>query len=570
MTTVRAIIQMLQAYDEDDTIEELLNDSKFVQEITESIKLLPKAKSILSQIIRNQNLPAKEDTNQVLNSIRKVTNIELPGEVLGIYKECQQNPLRFWSWAGIQLDLTADETKPIEFFFRETYLGINRLETQRIWDTIIWRFFVLFFYDLVKIFGKTYLTISLENKLIDILSSTTSIHDTTTKIQENLRRWIAAGSHYSQLSDSLGYGAPFLLPLSVADSTWEKKLPLKGPIYKSAVEHLESKSFREKSTKLGADALGAEIRESILKPFRWNLSTFERSIQSSSYRHSTNIEDNTYQLEEAFHNHRESGTEAESRTFGIRSTSINALLNPAEPTQSQQLLLVKNLSVAIGSEAGLSGYEQGSTIGEHAEFGSSKGEKRGLESQAEACDSPSKQRRIVPFSGLDLSLSQPTNGITHDQGGAIGNSISERANSGAVMYIAEMAELCKLESILGAYLFNNLQQEKQCEKYTYAIRLHFADCPGGDFKLEIWLCSSIRQAILQVKMGLFEDLRNTLGDYLFEGMKTSNWRKEEEAEGKADCTDAVNIVGDDENDCKMEVMLGFEAGINFHNYCFLS
>ncbi|ESZ89495.1 hypothetical protein SBOR_10120 [Sclerotinia borealis F-4128] len=397
MTTVRSIIQKLQAYNEDDTIEDLLDNSEFVQEIAESIKLLPKARTIISKIIFNQKLPTKKDTNRVLKSIRKITNIELPGEVLERYRECQKYPFRFWSWAGIQLDLTTDETKPIELFFRKMYLGINQLETQRVWYTIIWRFFVLFFYDLVVILGRKILTESFENQLVDMLSSTTSIQDTTIKIRENLRRWVAAGSHYSQLSNSLGYGAPFLLPLSVANSTWEIKLPLKGPIYTSIIEHLESKSFREKSINLGADALGAEIREAILKPFRWNLSTFKQNTHSNiskPYQGPTDTRESigprvpelTGQPDEVFHNNEEGGIEAESSTFGSNCSSINTLLNPAEPTQSQQLSSVESSFFAIGSGAVLSGYGQDSTADEYTEFGSNKEEKRGLESPTKTDD----------------------------------------------------------------------------------------------------------------------------------------------------------------------------------------
>ena len=51
-------------------------------------------------------------------------------------------------------------------------------------------------------------------------------------------------------------------------------LPLKGPLYKSAVEHLKAKNFCQVSEKLNANIFGEKIREAIVEPFRWNSSVF--------------------------------------------------------------------------------------------------------------------------------------------------------------------------------------------------------------------------------------------------------------------------------------------------------
>lgn len=75
---------------------------------------------------------------------------------------------------------------------------------------------MLFFYDLIESLGRKVLTASFQDELVEILSSS-SIQDTTTNIKKNLKRWISSGYRYSQLSNSLGNGAPFLLPQSVTD-----------------------------------------------------------------------------------------------------------------------------------------------------------------------------------------------------------------------------------------------------------------------------------------------------------------------------------------------------------------
>lgn len=132
---------------------------------------------------------------------------------------CQQDPSKFWVWAGIQLDLEGHCAQRIGIFLSEAYLGITRLETQRQWDTINWRFFVIFFHDLVTSFGKKYLTPAVENELVAALTSATSVTDTAEKIRGKLKHWVKCGSKYAKLSESLGDGAPFLLPQTVTDST---------------------------------------------------------------------------------------------------------------------------------------------------------------------------------------------------------------------------------------------------------------------------------------------------------------------------------------------------------------
>ncbi|KAM0123374.1 hypothetical protein ACHAO1_011314, partial [Botrytis cinerea] len=287
MTTIGSIVEKLQVYNPNDTIENLLLNPAFVQAVAESIRSLPKiSKATIFKIIGHRGLPSKQDNTSVkaLKAIQKVEEINLPSIILSKYKQCQQCPSSFWSWAGIRLDLNANETKPIGTLLGEAYLGLSNLEIQREWDTINWRFFVLFFYDLMNSLNKRNVTRFSENGLVDILSSSDLISDTTTAIRKNLKRWVAAGSRYSALSDSLGKGAPFLLPRSVSDKTWETGLPLDGFIYTSAVEHLKSKFFCEKLAELNANALGAEIRETIIKTFRWHLFAPEKSTHSNSRR----------------------------------------------------------------------------------------------------------------------------------------------------------------------------------------------------------------------------------------------------------------------------------------------
>jgi hypothetical protein len=58
-----------------------------------------------------------------------------------------------------------------------------------------------------------------------------------------------------------------------------------------------------------------------------------------------------------------------------------------------------------------------------------------------------------------------------------------------------------------------------------------------------------------------------LSDYLFRAIKASNQRKEEERKEMLDYTVAIDVSfpnGDNDSDCKVEVMLNFEISINVY------
>jgi hypothetical protein len=141
--------------------------------------------------------------------------------------------------------------------------------------------------------------------------------------------------------------------------------------------------------------------------------------------------------------------------------------------------------------------------------------------------------------------------------------------------IAMVAQVDKLEVTLGDYLFKGMdatrlrhrEKDGRMMRFTDTVHLHLAYQEGEDFKLEVWVCSSIGKAISQAKMTSVEDLRSMLGDYLFEAMDASNWRMEEKRKGMLKFTRAVDVFfpnGDDGSDCKVEVVLNFGTGTSVY------
>ncbi|KAF7880486.1 uncharacterized protein EAF02_007332 [Botrytis sinoallii] len=133
-----------------------------------------------------------------------------------------------------------------------------------------------------------------------------------------------------------------------------------------------------------------------------------------------------------------------------------------------------------------------------------------------------------------------------------------------------MAEVCMLESRLGAHCFKGMdesyrrseEKNRQGLKFTNAVRLHVASRVGEDFKLEIWLSRPIG-VISQTMMTSVEGLVNTLGCYLLGAMKSSNGWKKQERNGIQDLSGVFDLYFENEkhgNDCRLQVTLGYEIG----------
>jgi hypothetical protein len=144
-----------------------------------------------------------------------------------------------------------------------------------------------------------------------------------------------------------------------------------------------------------------------------------------------------------------------------------------------------------------------------------------------------------------------------------------------------MAEVNKLQSNIGSCIFKGTDRSRlrQREKddnmmtFTDTVRLHPADNSGEDFTLVATVCRSVGRIISGRKNGPVQDLEELLEDRVFNGMKASNWRREEEATGKSIGTSAVEVFfddGNDDGDCEVQVMLGFESGRQFLAEVYLS
>jgi hypothetical protein len=138
--------------------------------------------------------------------------------------------------------------------------------------------------------------------------------------------------------------------------------------------------------------------------------------------------------------------------------------------------------------------------------------------------------------------------------------------------MARLAEMKKLKNITGNYLFeaiNNSALRRREEgtgqsTLTDAVRLYAALNTGEDFVLEVCLCASVEGMFIQAKASSFDSLRCLLGDYLFEAVKASKKRRDEEEQGMMKSTCAVDMsvpsAGGRGADGQLKIMLNFEVG----------
>jgi len=292
---------------------------------------------------------------------------------------------------------------------------------------------------------------------------------------------------------------------------------------------------------------------------------------------------------------RRPGTEIESGIPGGSSNAIGALLNAAEQIaatkQGRRLPAVRSSTPArmgmsspespVPEDTHLACEEVHATPGGQPEIWSGRAGSTGSESQAEVLDHYRERRSADSVLSLDSALSQPAIGPVNRQGRVVEETNLGGAEAQVVsdMKIAIMAEVDKLESALRVYLFGGIntsrmrhqEKERQCMRFTDTVRLHVAYRPGEDIKLEMWLCASIGNDILQATISSAEALRNILGDYLFDAMRTSNWWKEKERKGIRDFDGAIKVSfpdGHDGSDCKVEVLLGSEMGLELYKNAF--
>lgn len=135
------------------------------------------------------------------------------------------------------------------------------------------------------------------------------------------------------------------------------------------------------------------------------------------------------------------------------------------------------------------------------------------------------------------------------------------------LHVAEIADLDKIESYLGHYLYLRVQashtrrtEELDGFKGTNAVRLYLAHELGEDFRLEVMINTLYAKPVSENARSI-DDWEEILGTFLYAGMKASRSRKVEENLGlKPTGAARISLPEDGAYDSKLNVMLDFDTG----------
>ncbi|KAK8145439.1 hypothetical protein G3M48_004446 [Beauveria asiatica] len=138
---------------------------------------------------------------------------------------------------------------------------------------------------------------------------------------------------------------------------------------------------------------------------------------------------------------------------------------------------------------------------------------------------------------------------------------------------AVMVSLERAPSVLQSFLFAGLISSKKrlletTSSCTLAMAMYLAAAEGKDYRLELWLCSSMGDILSNALNNPTPSLRYLLGDMIFDAIESSQVMLEERQKERVCGTDALQLTRDGE-DYKISISLGFEKGMMMYFSLFL-
>ncbi|KAK6592199.1 hypothetical protein H4I96_12059 [Botrytis cinerea] len=529
--TVGSFIEQLKEYEETKTLESLLEQEEFASLLNGIyISFSAESKSTAQKLFQKTNQTRKKRSKSpALLTVIGIHDIALPPSIQSQYQLWTENPSQFWRPSD---SLQAKQS--IEIIAVEAYSVIQKLRLRQVYDVILWRFYVSFFYHLALMLGhgQKVLTSNLYNllyeRLIKALTQSKKITDDIGVIKANLQHWIAAGSRYNRICLALDKGALFLIP-QISDDMWENPSSLKGAEFDEAMSHLKSEGIMELSHQLKADIVANQILKSALDPFRWDvvdsrtffggastetgLGTAGSSIKSGIIAAGPSIKSGIIAAEPSIKSST-AGSYIEGRASNIKPTSIASLLNPTDAVQQP--------------------YNRS----------------RGIDMLLDLRNSRGKRKRVDSVSTYDPILLP-----------------SWDASSCRFLLGLCPVDKDRMESVFGKCFFDGMMRSRKRLRDddrqftdTVCINAPFSDITQ-DFIYKIWVCSSIGKDILHITMGGGDSLRELFNDVVIQGIETSLMEQEESRQKKPLGTRAFKIYfNDNDDDYVVEMRLGFTIG----------
>ncbi|KAF7927936.1 hypothetical protein BELL_1313g00010 [Botrytis elliptica] len=583
MYTVGDFMQHMEYFDKAQAFEGLLRVKEFTSLIVDFYtSFSAESKSIVQELAQELSRKPNQTKNKqakgrALTTIINVQKVTLPASIQYQYEIWKGDPVQFWRSIH-----NSGSTQSIEVAAIEAYLIMQDLRLRQEYDTILWRFYVTFFYQLALMIGhgQKMMTNNLHNILYERLGKvfiqSEKIADEVATVQANLHHWVDAGFKYNKICTALDKGALFLIP-QVPDHIWENSNSLKGREFDEAMAHLKSIGIMELSKHLGADVLASQILDSVLGPFRWEVydaadiaaslntkpkpfsggpsargpsawgsSAADLSIRGSSIKgtsaRSTSARGSSIKIQFAG-NSSTGGSSAESRPIGAspfiearpsdsNPISISSMLNPPESAQSYDKIEGSDILVKLEPDK----------------------VERDTDSSLKPYNSGLKRKRVDSVTASDSKMGWiPTQSV-----------------SGCKFLGFCPVDRNKMESLLGKRLFDGMMKSRKRlrddnHQLTDAIQViaPYSNITQ-DFIYQMWVCSSVGKSISEINIGGSDDLRELLPDIILNGIETSLHKQEEARQkepGGPHCFKIFPISNnDDDDDYVVEIRLGFTIG----------
>lgn len=240
--SIRELLDTLNKYDASEPIDKLLEKpevinmaarthqmltgSEFLTLLSDAYNaLLPESKAAAAKCFLDPSSrkPPNGKRCAALAVIQEIDGIALPVEVSRVFDDCKNNPADFWTALPPRTVSIIGSTESISHIASSMYLRIQSLQISQKWDTVVWRYHVLFIYDLVLLIGngQQRITKKLLRGLLQVLIGSGTVCDDWETIETQLLHWCAAGRRYWKLCNALDDGALFLLPQQVSNDVYD-------------------------------------------------------------------------------------------------------------------------------------------------------------------------------------------------------------------------------------------------------------------------------------------------------------------------------------------------------------
>ncbi|TVY80931.1 hypothetical protein LSUE1_G004526 [Lachnellula suecica] len=270
------------------TLEELLTDNKYIGERQQHLPRLSERHNNPAEIVASQEdiLSDDEDSGSESNPPPRGEN--------SLLKDRNSRTSKLGSlWSIESKDIGIPES--VAEALKQNYYSLLRIqspadhyeytcniETRRKLNSVLWRFLVILYCDLISELDATKQRCSRAESggvaIIVAVICESGMHDPDT-IRKKVIGWTRVGRRYRGFMQVLCSGCIILFPEKPSHLVWEQYVPVKGDIFAKVIQFLHDLGIVDKCEEEGWNDLSDKILETLRVHFR-NFIPFQPGQQS--------------------------------------------------------------------------------------------------------------------------------------------------------------------------------------------------------------------------------------------------------------------------------------------------